>query len=197
MQNAQILVLKNIKIDSVSLRRIIFSNYLDFFMNFFKKDKLNLLFSGNSNIESTYKNFSELSVEEITSIKKIKLENFKYSETKNSFELNIIDHRSYHFLILQNEKLIAYSRLVPPSSNFRNLTLERFCVANAYKGRGISRILIKYVIDEAANLFPKEVLSLSSLEDTKLFYEKFGFSTNYFTHDENGNLHYFMTRKFR
>ena len=141
MQNAQILVLKNIKIDSVSLRGIIFSNYLDFFMNFFKKDKLNLLFSGNSNIESTYKNFSELSVEEITSIKKIKLENFKYSETKNSFELNIID--------------------------------------------------------EAANLFPKEVLSLSSLEDTKLFYEKFGFSTNYFTHDENGNLHYFMTRKFR
>ena len=49
-------------------------------------------------------------------------------------------------------------------------------MANAYKGRGISRILIKYIIDEAANLFPKEVLSLSSLEDTKLFYEKFGFS---------------------
>ena len=71
MQNAQILVLKNIKIDSVSLRGIIFSNYLDFFMNFFKKDKLNLLFSGNSNIESTYKNFSELSVEEITSIKTV------------------------------------------------------------------------------------------------------------------------------
>ena len=91
-------------------------------MNFFKKDKQNLLFSSNLNIESSYKNFSELSVEEIASIKKIKLENFKNSETKNSFELNIIDHRSYHFLILQNEKLIAYSRLVPPSSNFRNLT---------------------------------------------------------------------------
>ena len=164
-------------------------------MNFFKKNKQNLLFSSNSNIETSCKNFSELSAKEIASIKKIKLENFKKSETKNSFEINIIDHRSYHFLILQNENLIAYSRLVPPSSNFKNFTLERFCVANAYKGRGISRILIKLIIDEAADLFPGEVLTLSSLEDTKLFYEKFGFSSNYFKHDENGNLHYFMTRK--
>ena len=76
MQHAQILVLKIIKIDSVSLRGIIFGNYLNFFMNFFKKDKQNLLFSSNLNIESTYKNFSELSVEEIASIRKIKLENF-------------------------------------------------------------------------------------------------------------------------
>ena len=164
-------------------------------MNFFEKDKKNSFFLTNLEIESAYKNFSELTSEEITSIKKIKSENFKNSETKNSFELNIIDHRSYHFLILQNENLIAYSRLVPPSSNFKNLTLERFCVANAYKGRGISRILIKLIIDEAADLFPGEVLTLSSLEDTKLFYEKFGFSSNYFKHDENGNLHYFMTRK--
>ncbi len=164
-------------------------------MNFFNKNKQNLLVSSNLNIEGTCKNFSELSVEEIASIKKIKLENFKNSEIKNSFELNIIDHRSFHFLILQNKNLIAYSRLVPPSSNFKNLTLERFCVANAYKGRGISRILIKLIIDKAADLFPREVLSLSSMEDTKLFYEKFGFSSNYFTHDENGNLHYFMTRK--
>ena len=164
-------------------------------MNFFKNDKQNLLFSSNLNIESTYKNFSELSVEEIASIKKIKYENFKNYETKNSFELNIIDHRSYHFLIQENGKLIAYSRLVPPSSNFKNLILERFCVANAYKGRGISRILIKLIINEAADLFPGEALSLSSKEETKLYYEKFGFSSNYFTHDENGNLHYFMTRK--
>ena len=164
-------------------------------MNFFEKDKKNSFYLTNLEIESAYKNFSELTSEEITSIKKIKSENFKNSETKNSFELNIIDHRSYHFLIFQKEELIAYSRLVPPSSNFKNLTLERFCVANGYKGRGISRILIKLIIDRAADLFPKEILSLSSLEETKLFYEKFGFISNYFTHDENGDIHHFMTRK--
>ena len=164
-------------------------------MNFFEKDKKNSFFLTNLEIESAYKNFSELTSEEITSIKKIKSENFKNSETKNSFELNIIDHRSYHFLIFQKKELIAYSRLVPPSSNFKNLTLERFCVANGYKGRGISRILIKLIIDRAADLFPKEILSLSSLEETKIFYEKFGFISNYFTRDENGDIHHFMTRK--
>ena len=66
-------------------------------MNFFEKDKKNSFFLTNLEIESAYKNFSELTSEEITSIKKIKSENFKNSETKNSFELNIIDHRSYHF----------------------------------------------------------------------------------------------------
>ena len=166
-------------------------------MNFFEKDKKNSFFLTNLEIESAYKNFSELTSEEITSIKKIKSENFKNSETKNSFELNIINHRSYHFLIFQKKALIAYSRLVPPSSNFKNLTLERFCVANGFKGRGISRILIKLIIDRAADLFPKEILSLSSLEETKLFYEKFGFISNYFTHDENGDIHHFMTRKVK
>ena len=53
-------------------------------MNFFNKNKQNLLVSSNLNIEGTCKNFSELSVEEIASIKKIKLENFKNSEIKNS-----------------------------------------------------------------------------------------------------------------
>ena len=55
--------------------------------------------------------------------------------------------------------------------------------------------MIKLIIDRAADLFPKEILSLSSLEETKLFYEKFGFISNYFTHDENGDIHHFMTRK--
>ena len=46
-------------------------------MNFFEKDKKNSFFLTNLEIESAYKNFSELTSEEITSIKKIKSENFK------------------------------------------------------------------------------------------------------------------------
>ena len=44
-------------------------------MNFFEKDKKNSFFLTNLEIESAYKNFSELTSEEITSIKKIKSEN--------------------------------------------------------------------------------------------------------------------------
>ena len=43
-------------------------------MNFFEKDKKNSFFLTNLEIESAYKNFSELTSEEITSIKKIKSE---------------------------------------------------------------------------------------------------------------------------
>ena len=99
--------------------------------------------------------------------------------------------------VLTGEKLKYFTSEAKKEfiQNSKNLTLERFCVANGYKGRGISRILIKLIIDRAADLFPKEILSLSSLEETKLFYEKFGFISNYFTHDENGDIHHFMTRK--
>ena len=40
-------------------------------MNFFEKDKKNSFFLTNLEIESAYKNFSELTSEEITSIKKL------------------------------------------------------------------------------------------------------------------------------
>ena len=86
-------------------------------MNFFEKDKKNSFFLTNLEIESAYKNFSELTSEEITSIKKIKSENFKNSETKNSFELNIIDHRSYHFLIFHKKR--AHCLFQACSSKFK------------------------------------------------------------------------------
>ena len=161
------------------------------------EDKKNLLQFNNSDIYCSCKEFSDLTDYELTSIKKIKSENFKKSNEENSYPVSVSDHRSHHFLIFQNSKLLAYSRLVPPSFNFNRLTLERFCVAKDYRNKGISKILMELVFKKTQSLYPQETLNLLSLEDTKKFYEKFGFFSNYLIFDENGNSHHQMTKSFK
>ena len=161
------------------------------------EDKKKLLHFNNSDIYCSCKEFSDLTDYELTSIKKIKSENFKKSNEENSYPVSVSDHRSHHFLIFQNSKLLAYSRLVPPSFNFNRLTLERFCVAKDYRNKGISKILMEMVFKKTQSLYPQETLNLLSLEDTKKFYEKFGFFSNYLIFDENGNSHHQMTKSFK
>ena len=161
------------------------------------EDKKNLSHFNNSDIYCSCKEFSDLTDYELTSIKKIKSENFKKSNEENSYPVSVSDHRSHHFLIFQNSKLLAYSRLVPPSFNFNRLTLERFCVAKDYRNKGISKILMELVFKKTQSLYPQETLNLLSLEDTKKFYEKFGFFSNYLIFDENGNSHHQMTKSFK
>ena len=151
----------------------------------------------NSNLCCLCKEFLDLTEEEIASIKKIKSENFKNSNEENLSPISISDRRSHHFLIFQNDRLLAYSRLVPPSYNFNKLTLEKFCVSKNYRSKGISKILMKLVFKKSQVLYPKQILNLSSLEETKKFYEKFGFFSSYFVYDENGNSHYQMTKSFK
>jgi ElaA protein len=138
-----------------------------------------------------------LSKNEIISISKLKSENFKIINEENSNQINILDHRSHHFLILYGKKLIGYSRLVPPDFNFNKLTLEKFCVSKDFRSMGISKILMKSIFEKIQKLYPLETLYLSSLEETKKFYEKFGFLSEYLIYDENGKPHHHMTKNFK
>ena len=151
----------------------------------------------NSNLNCFCKEFLDLTAGEIALIKKIKSENFNNSDEETFSPISISDRRSHHFLIFQNDRLLAYSRLVPPSYNFNKLTLEKFCVSKDYRSKGISKILMELVFKKSQVLYPLEILNLSSLVETKKFYEKFGFSSSYFIYDENGNSHYQMTKSFK
>ena len=63
------------------------------------KDKKNSSHFNNLDIYCFCKEFSDLTEDELTSIKKIKSENFKKPYEENSNPISISDHRSHHFLI--------------------------------------------------------------------------------------------------
>ena len=53
------------------------------------------------------------------------------------------------------------------------------------------------MFEKIQKLYPLETLYLSSLEETKKFYEKFGFFSEYLIYDENGKPHHHMTKIFK
>ena len=105
-----------------------------------------------------------------------------------------VDHNSLHFVAFQNNRLIAYSRLVISSSENHGLTVERFCVEETSRGQGISKLLMEFIINESAKIYPKEQLNLSSLEETKSFYEGFGFNSYNNVLEEDGLEHFYMIK---
>jgi ElaA protein len=136
----------------------------------------------------------ELSEDEITSILKIRSKIFTKKCLEKSERMTNVDYNSLHFVAFQNDRLIAYSRLVISDSENRGLTVERFCVEETSRGQGISKLLMEFIINESAKIYPKEQLNLSSLEETKSFYEGFGFNSYDNVIEEDGLEHFYMIK---
>ena len=145
-------------------------------------------------IDWSCKSFHQLSEEETTSILEIRSRIFNKKYLEKLEQMSNVDQKSLHFFAFQNGELIAYSRLVIPCSENHGLTLERFCVKETSRGQGISKLLMEYIINESAKIYPKEQLNLSSLEETKSFYEGFGFYSYNHAQEEDGLEHYYMIK---
>ena len=84
-----------------------------------------------------------------------------------------IDKESNHLLIFIKENLIAYSRLWPGAE--KDVSVQRFSVSKDYRNKGVAKILMEFIFQIQKKQFNNNCLILTSREDTKDFYEKFGF----------------------
>ena len=84
-----------------------------------------------------------------------------------------IDKESNHLLIFIKENLIAYSRLWPGPE--KDVSVQRFSVSKDYRNKGVAKILMEFIFQIQKKQFNNNCLILTSREDTKDFYEKFGF----------------------
>ena len=102
-----------------------------------------------------------------------------------------IDKESSHLLIYIKEKLVAYSRLWPDSD--RDVSVQRFSVSKDYRNKGAAKILMDYIFQIRKKQFNSSSLILTSREDTKEFYEKFGFEV-YKKKIEQNSIRFYMRK---
>ena len=102
-----------------------------------------------------------------------------------------IDKESSHLLIYIKEKLVAYSRLWPDSD--RDISVQRFSVSKDYRNKGVAKILMDFIFQIRKKQFNNCSLILTSREDTKEFYEKFGFVV-YKENIEQNKVRFYMRK---
>jgi ElaA protein len=78
-------------------------------------------------------------------------------------------------MCLENEKLVAYTRLVPAGVSFAEVSIGRVVSSPSVRGRGFGKILMEKSIEESDRLFGKESIRIGAQFYLLDFYKSFGF----------------------
>lgn len=139
--------------------------------------------------------FSELTLEELYTVLRLRQEVFVVEQNCPFLDADNQDQAAWHFTGWDGTELAAYLRILPAGTYFPEIGLGRIVVAPAYRGKGLGRAMMQHVlhtIDEKFNQPPVRISAQTYLEN---FYTGFGFETVSPPYDEDGILHIQMLRR--
>lgn len=140
------------------------------------------------------KTFDELSLAELYRLLQLRNAVFIVEQTCPFQDLDDKDQQSYHFMGMQENRLVAYTRLLPAGLAYEEPSIGRVVTADTVRGSGIGRELMQRSIDAAERLFGKVPVRIGAQLYLQRFYESFGFEKCSDIYLEDGIEHIYMLR---
>ena len=141
------------------------------------------------------KYFDELTVQELYAILQLRNEVFIIEQNCIYPDLDDKDQAAHHLMCFENNKLIAYTRILAPGISYPDPAIGRVVTAPGARRSGLGKELMQRSIDSCKNLFGNTSVTLSAQLYLKKFYESLGFSAVSEVYLEDGIAHVKMTRK--
>jgi len=107
-------------------------------------------------------------------------------------EIDGKDAEAQHFALMEGERVIATCRVRRMGSAAK---IERMAVSKDYRGKGIGRDLMKFVVHKLSHTEGITLLKLSSQADAVPFYERLNFKKHGPEYLEANIPHYAMSRE--
>jgi ElaA protein len=86
------------------------------------------------------------------------------------------DQFCHHVMCIDNNKVIAYARIVPPGISYVETSIGRVVTSPLRRAEGLGKLLMEKSIEEAYKLYGKTTLKIGAQLYLKKFYESFGFA---------------------
>ncbi|CAN5258555.1 GNAT family N-acetyltransferase [soil metagenome] len=86
------------------------------------------------------------------------------------------DQISYHLTAWNNDKAVAYARLIPPGISYPTPSIGRVATDSSVRRSGIGRELMKRAMEKVEELFGRQQVTIGAQLYLKKFYESFGFT---------------------
>lgn len=118
--------------------------------------------------------FEDLSPADIYNILKLRQDIFIIEQNCIYDDIDSLDPDCEHLLLYDENRLVAYSRIVPAGKKFKTPSIGRIAVAKAYRGDGLGRKLMEKSVDLLKMADQQEILIEAQLYLCK-FYESIGF----------------------
>ncbi len=145
------------------------------------------------NINWYCKPFNELTAPELYSILQLRNEVFVVEQNCIYLDCDDRDRGSHHFMGWDHDKLVAYTRLLPPGLAYKEMSIGRVVTSPSIRGNKIGRELMTRSIDLVNELYGKSTIKIGAQQYLTVFYESLGFVQSSDTYMEDGIEHIKMT----
>jgi ElaA protein len=144
------------------------------------------------NVEWRCKYFNELTPVELYEIMKLRSEVFVVEQNCVFLDADDKDQIAFHFCGWDDKNLVAYVRLLPPDSVYKEMSIGRVVTSPRYRKSGIGKKLMQQAIEMCYQLFGKDTIKIGAQLYLKKFYESFGFQQVEEMYFEDGIPHIHM-----
>lgn len=145
-------------------------------------------------IKWVVKEFDNLTPLELYSI--LQLRNVVFAIEQNCVypDMDDKDQPAEHLMGWQNEKLIAYTRILPPGAAYTEPSIGRVVTAQSERGEGIGKQLMKQSIKHIYNKYGTTPVKIGAQFYLKKFYTDLGFLQTSGVYLEDGIDHIEMVK---
>lgn len=141
------------------------------------------------NINWILKHFADLSPGELYAILRLRNEVFVVEQNCVFQDADNKDQQSFHFMGWSDDKLVAYTRILPPGLSYKESSIGRVVTSEQTRKNGIGKILMQKSIEELYRLFGNIPIKIGAQLYLKNFYESFCFRKSSDVYLEDGIEH--------
>jgi len=121
------------------------------------------------------KPFDELTPHELYAIMQLRNEVFVVEQNCVFQDADNKDQYCHHVMCFENEKLVAYARIVPAGISYVETSIGRVVTSPSIRGTGIGSLLLQHTLDTTFSLYGNVRLKIGAQLYLKKFYESFSF----------------------
>lgn len=147
------------------------------------------------NIQWKLKAFDDLTPHELYAILQLRNEVFVVEQNCVFQDADDKDQASFHLSGYSQNKLVAYTRLVPAGIAYDEPSIGRVITSPAARGTGTGKVLMQVSIEKTYELFGIEPIKIGAQLYLKKFYEGFGFQQISEPYLEDGIPHIYMLKQ--
>ena len=140
-------------------------------------------------IQWILKKFDTLTPRELYAIMQLRNEVFVVEQQCVYQDADDKDQSSYHFMGWHNEKLIAYTRILPAGIAYEMASIGRVVSSPGIRRSGIGKELMIKSIEQVEKLFGKVAIKIGAQLYLNEFYSSLGFKQNSGIYLEDGIEH--------
>ena len=121
------------------------------------------------------KKFSELSIEELYQILRLRSEVFVVEQDCVYQDLDNKDQISVHIFIKEKNEIVAYTRIFKSGDYYKNPSIGRVVVSKKKRGKELGKKIMIFSIDYIKENLKSDKIELSAQKYLDKFYKDLGF----------------------